>query len=334
MGTERPVVRPAPTALVLRALGLGDFLTGLPALRLIRLALPGHRLVLAGPRRFGELALEAGIVDRLLETEGLAPFEPRPTDVDVAIDLHGNGPASRQVLLACHPRRLVAFTTDDRVLTGPRWDPGEHEVDRWVRLIAESFGVEAATAGGVAGSLPAPALPRRLPAGAVVVHPGASAISRQWPPARFVAVGRELGRLGHPVVVTGSGSEAVLAAQVAAASQATLLFDLTLPELFALVARARLVVCGDTGIAHVASAYRTPSVVLFGPVSPAQWGPPPDPVHRALFAPHTDMGRGDPHGAQVDPALVSLEVPTVLQACRDVVQLQDAAASASGAEHS
>ena len=52
-----------------------------------------------------------------------------------------------------------------------------------------------------------------------------------------------------------------------------------------LVAAADRVVCGDTGVAHLATALRTPSVVLFGPTSPALWGPPPDrPWHRALWA--------------------------------------------------
>lgn len=309
----------APTALILRALGLGDFLTGIPALRLIRIALPSHRLVLAGPARFGELARDAGLVDELIEADDLGPLRPCPPAVDVAIDLHGNGPASREVLLACHPRRLVAFTTDQRAYRGPLWDPAEHEVRRWCRLIAASFGVDPAATGGVTKSLPVPQLPVRLPGGAVVVHPGASARSRQWPPERFAAISGELRRRGFRVVVTGSGSEQELARWVAAQSRTTQLVDLTLTELLALVGHARLAVCGDTGIAHVASAYGTPSVVLFGPVAPTQWGPPPEPVHRSLYAPGTAIGTGDPHGTSVDPALLLLDVDTVLDACGQVL---------------
>jgi len=52
----------------------------------------------------------------------------------------------------------------------------------------------------------------------------------------------------------------------------------TLPQLAALVAEASLVVCGGTGIAHLATAVGTPSVVLFGPVPPEHWGPPPSAV--------------------------------------------------------
>jgi ADP-heptose:LPS heptosyltransferase len=85
--------------------------------------------------------------------------------------------------------------------------------------------------------------------------------------------------------------------------------DLT--GLAALVASARLVVCGDTGVAHVASAYRTPSVVLFGPVPPAHWGPPPQGPHTALWH---GSGRGDPHGAEVDPALLRIAVDEVIGA--------------------
>jgi ADP-heptose:LPS heptosyltransferase len=71
------------------------------------------------------------------------------------------------------------------------------------------------------------------------------------------------------------------------------------------------VLSADTGIAHLATALGTPSVVLFGPTSPARWGPPADrPQHRALWA-----GRhGDPNGATPDPGLLRLEPRDVLEA--------------------
>jgi ADP-heptose:LPS heptosyltransferase len=101
-------------------------------------------------------------------------------------------------------------------------------------------------------------------------------------------VARVLARSGHRVLITGSRSEAPEAAAVAGGaglpSSAVLAGRTDLATLGAVVAHARLVVCGDTGVAHLATAYGTPSVVLFGPVSPAAWGPPPDrPKHVALW---------------------------------------------------
>jgi ADP-heptose:LPS heptosyltransferase len=79
-------------------------------------------------------------------------------------------------------------------------------------------------------------------------------------------------------------------------------------ELAAIVAAAGRVVCGDTGIAHLATALGRPSVVLFGPVSPDLWGPPPDrPQHIALWAGRT----GDPHGRSVDRGLLDISVDDV-----------------------
>jgi ADP-heptose:LPS heptosyltransferase len=77
------------------------------------------------------------------------------------------------------------------------------------------------------------------------------------------------------------------------------------------VAAARVVVSGDTGVAHLATAYRRPSVVLFGPVSPALWGPPTRPQHVVLW--HGD-GTGDPWGAGLDPALARITVEEVTRA--------------------
>jgi ADP-heptose:LPS heptosyltransferase len=82
-----------------------------------------------------------------------------------------------------------------------------------------------------------------------------------------------------------------------------------LQDLAALVARAELVLCGDTGVAHLASAYATPSVVLFGPTPPHRWGPPEDGPHDVLWH---GTGVGDPHDDEPDPALLRITVDEVL----------------------
>jgi len=308
---------------LLRALGLGDFLTGIPAYRAVRRAFPDAEITLAAPAGLRPLAELAGAVDRLAPTGELQPVPWPFAPPDLAIDLHGRGPRSRRLLADLRPRRLIGFDPGDGdgdSATGPpcRWRSDEHEVHRWCRLLA-AHGIPAdpddldlARPGAGPDS---PVLPA---AGYVVIHPGASAPSRRWPADRFAAVAAVLHRQGHRIVITGSAAERPLAFEVARRAglrPAVVLAGATaLTELARLVADAGLVVSGDTGTAHLATAYRRPSVVLFGPVPPAEWGPLPGRrLHVALHAAKPGY-RGDPHGATLDPALEAISVGDVLRA--------------------
>jgi ADP-heptose:LPS heptosyltransferase len=116
------------------------------------------------------------------------------------------------------------------------------------------------------------------------------------------------------VVVTGGPAERRLALRVAAEAglheEDVLAGRTDLAGLARVIAEADRVVCGDTGVGHLATALGTPSVVLFGPVPPSRWGPPPgDPAHRALWA----GGTGDPHADRVDPGLLRIGVDRVLE---------------------
>jgi hypothetical protein len=235
---------------------------------------------------------------------------------DLAVNLHGRGPQSHRLLAASGPVRMLAYRCPEAGhRDGPVWDPDEHEVRRWCRLLA-SDGVPA-DPGDLGLRLPRP---DGLPVGVSVVHPGAKATQRRWPPDRFAAVARELTARGHRVVVTGSAAERDLARRVAGAADlpgtAVLAGRTDVAGLAALVVHARLVVSGDTGIGHLATAYGTPSVLLFGPVPPARWGPPADrPRHRALWTGPVRPGvPAQPRGDGVHPALAAVEVTDVLAA--------------------
>jgi ADP-heptose:LPS heptosyltransferase len=334
--------------LALRALGLGDFLTGIPALRALRRAFPDHELVLAAPASLAPLVLRSRVADRIIDVGELEPVPWPNLPPDLAVDLHGKGAASHRLLSALHPRRLIAFADPEGGYDdGPRWYAQEHEVARWCRLLREE-GIPAdpddldldpdggdrlegrASAGVRAGDLPGSGAgdgmrAANLPGsgagdglGPILIHPGAAAPSRRWGVERFAKVAAALAADGHPVVVSAGPQEQELAAEVA--ERAGLEADVVVSGLgfdavADLVAGARLVVCGDTGIAHMATAVRTPSVVLFGPVPPSEWGPPPRPEHIALW--HGTPGyRGDPHGLVIDPALRGIEADEVLDAAR------------------
>ena len=298
-----------PVAVVLRPLGLGDLLTGVPALRAIRAAVPDHRLVLATTAALRPLAELIDVVDDVLPARELEPLDWTGPSPELAVDLHGNGPASHVVVARLAPERLLTFGSPG--YPGPTWYADEHEVQRWCRLVSEGLGVPADPD---ALDLAVPALVPPV-AGASVVHPGAAFPGRRWPADRFAAVARHLVAGGHDVRITGGPAEVELARSVAELAglgeKAVLAGRTTSLELAALIAAARLVVSGDTGVAHLATAYRRPSVVLFGPVSPALWGPPPRPQHVVLW--HGD-GAGDPWGTSLDPSLGKITVGEVTDA--------------------
>lgn len=109
----------------------------------------------------------------------------------------------------------------------------------------------------------------------VAVCPVGSYRQKSWPAASFGALIRRL-KPHADVYVVGAKGEADRLEEVNAASGglATVLAGtLTLGELTALLARARLLVSVDTGPMHIASAVGTPVVALFGPTDPRVWGP-------------------------------------------------------------
>jgi ADP-heptose:LPS heptosyltransferase len=304
---------------VLRALGLGDLLTAVPALRGLRAGFPDHEIVLTLPLALAPLTeLLGDAVDAVVDVDFREAVGALPAvlgDPEVAVNLHGRGPDSHAALAALGPRRLLAFADADHAPDGPAWDDDEHERDRWCRLLAHH---------GIAADsddlLLAPPL-RPLGdidvarfAGVTVIHPGAASAARRWPVDRWAAVARHERDQGRGVVVTGKPDEGGLAdavARFAGVDPANVLAGRTsVVDLATLIAAAGQVVCGDTGVAHLASAFATPSVVLFGPTPPARWGPPGHSRHVALWA-----GRsGDPHSDVPDPGLLSLEIDVVTAA--------------------
>ncbi len=311
---------------VLRALGLGDYLTGIPAYRALARAYPRHERILAAPRWLGPLVAHEGSFARQVPVGPLEPLPPEVHRADLAVNLHGSGPQSHRLLFAAAPRRLVAFAHDavPAIDGAPQWNDGEHEVARWCRLL-EAFGI-AANPRDLALEPPPEPVPAPL-RGATILHPGASSEARRWPPARWAEVARARLRRGECVVLTGSQAERPRALQIARDAGIPPRYvaagRTTLTELAALVAAAGRVASGDTGVAHLATAFGTPSVTLFGPVSPDVWGPPPHlrRRHRVLWA-----GRlGDTHAARVDAGLLAL-TPSMVNAALDGVALTSSVA--------
>jgi ADP-heptose:LPS heptosyltransferase len=297
-----------PRLLVLRALALGDFLVAVPALHALRRAFPEHRLLYAAPAWLaGAVELVEGF--ELVPVPGLAdPLPFTPGEVDIAVNLHGRGPQSSSLLQAVGARSTLQHRGG--LADGPEWVEEMHERDRWTRLLQwHGIGADPLECG-----LRTPAVPTEFP-GATVIHVGAAFASRLWPADRFAHVARRLSAGGHRVVFTGSAPERDRAHAVCRLAglpeTAVLAGRLDLQAFAACVAGARMVISADTGAAHLASAYARPSVVLFGPVGPERWGPPPGP-HLVLTCP--ELRLGDPFADRPDPALLAVSADEVVAA--------------------
>ncbi|HEY9245095.1 MAG TPA: glycosyltransferase family 9 protein, partial [Streptosporangiaceae bacterium] len=304
----------------------------------------------AAPSALEPLAELCGAVDEVADTAPLQPLSAHVNHADLAVNLHGRGPQSTLLLVATEPRGLVCFAHDELPETHglPRWLADEHEVTRWCRLLTES-GIPADPAPAML-TLDRPRIGTPWP-GSVIIHPGAGAGSRRWPPERWAEVAMALagtalagtgpagtalagtgpaspGAAGRRLVVTGTAEEGPLASFVAGRAGlppgAVLAGQLDLDGLAALTAAAALVLSGDTGIAHLAAAFGTPAVTLAGPVPPALWGPPPRPQHRVLWAGEPGPS-ADPHAAAPDPRLLAITPADVIAAAETVL-----AASAGG----
>lgn len=109
-----------------------------------------------------------------------------------------------------------------------------------------------------------------------ILNPGAAWPNKRWPPERLAAVARAL-RDRHQltsVVVWGPGERALAEEAVAAAGGTAILSPpTTIADAVALARGATLMVSGDTGPTHIASAVGTPLVGIYGPTRPERNGP-------------------------------------------------------------
>jgi len=291
------------TILVARRGRLGDLVVMLPLLEALREHLPGSRIVLGVDTRSPASALLAGskLVDEIRVVE-LAPEASRFARLVAVLQLIAErfdtlivGEAFSHLDLAFLCGAPLRIALDDgaplTALCNRRvpLDPARPAADNHLALVAA---LGAAPRQPSAPQLPSPAAPapgadllaRLGGAPFVVLHPGSQKPSRRWPAERFAELARRLlaARPDLHVVVTGVAEEAPLAARVVEGLDPalrerclTLAGATDLPQLFWILAQARLAVCNDTGVMHAARALGTPLVALLGPENDRYWGPHP-----------------------------------------------------------
>lgn len=320
------------TLAVFRALQLGDMLCAVPALRALRAALPATRITLIGlpwAEQFADRFHR--YIDDFIAFPGHPAFPEQPVQeallpafydkvrarrFDLVVQMHGSGQISNGVVRDFGAKQVAGFALADSARNSP---------DHF--LAYPETGLEPARLLELAAFLGAPSMDAHLefpltaedhrelqesgldqglePGGYICIHPGARHRDKCWAPERFAAVADRLAEeSGLRIVLTGSAKEADLTAAVAGHMRikpVDAAAPISIGAMAALMSRARLLVCNDTGVSHIAAGLKLPSVVIFSKADIERWSPLDRKLHRCIW---------DPEGRQVD---------TVLQHARELL---------------
>lgn len=231
-------------------------------------------------------------------------------------------------------------------------DPQRHTVETNLDAL-RVLGIEPAAADKRVTLVPGAAAEARveqllaqhgLQAGRFVhVHPASRWAFKCWPADRVAAVCNALAAKGLAIVLTSApdAGEKALVAEVRAAHRlgaapapaVDLSGQLSLKDLAALTARARLFVGVDSAPMHMAAAMGTPVVAIFGPSGDREWGPwdPMHGGHRVVASnshPCRPCGMAGCNDSKVSQCLTTLPVAQVLSACEEL--LADSPGSTDG----
>ena len=296
----------ARRVLAVRLDSLGDLLMTGPALRALKEQGEGRTLTLLTSPAGAQAAQLLPFVDDVIvhrapwmkpEPDGpglsthlelLEGLQARQFDAAVIFTVFSQSPlpAALTLYLAGIPLRL-AYSRENPYHLLSDWaaetEPQEgigHEVERHLRLVSQ-VGVTWNSDRLVATPRPGA---RRSVARLLnrlgllnrddwyVLHPGATASSRRYPPELYARAVRELaGRYGLTPLFTGSEEERELTGRVrrqANGAGIDLAGKLDLHELTALIERAPLLITNNTGPAHIAAGTGTPVVSLYALTNP------------------------------------------------------------------
>ena len=277
--------RPAPHSpprriLVLHHLLLGDTLMLTPLLAKLRAQYADTEICLACPSAFLSLyaAQPFGVI--------AVPFDPRKVSTLKKLSQRGPWdlciiPAENRytpLARALGAQRIVGFAGDR-----PGWKNLLLDEAAWFPATPACFGDFVASE-LIPGTPPRHFSPEDWPWAQaesfsrprqpyVVLHLGASSPLKYWPTARWMALAEWFSIQGFEIVWSAGAKETGLVDQVDAERRFTdLAGKLDLLQLATLLADAALMVCPDTGVAHLGRLTGTPTIALFGPGSPAICG--------------------------------------------------------------
>lgn len=285
--------------LVIRLRSIGDTVLATPALLTLRRFLPQAKIEILLEDWVAPVLERSPLVDRVITipkqsrtARARLARELHRTKYDVVYNLHGGTTATFLTRATGAPYR-VGFghyqyaRLHNHVAPSPQeiWQRQDlHSVEQQLALIGwtgvpvtdrpgTQLAVSEPAVRSIAAKLAAKKIKEDQPL--ALIHPAAALETKQWATESFARVAEAVAERGLTPVAIVSPGERLLLEVLQKQSHTTVagLADLSLPEVTALAARARLFIGNDSGIAHIAAATGTPSVVIFGSSNLTHWRP-------------------------------------------------------------
>lgn len=285
--------------LVIRLRSIGDTVLATPALVTLRRFLPQAKIEILLEDWVAPVLERSPLVDRVITipkqsrtARARLARELHRSKYDVVYNLHGGTTATFLTRATGAPYR-VGFghyqyaRLHNHVAPSPQeiWQRQDlHSVEQQLALIGwtgvpvtdrpgTQLAVSEPAARSIAEKLAARKIKEDQPL--ALIHPAAALETKQWATESFARVSEAVAERGlAPVAIVSPGERPVLEALRKQSNAFVAGFaDLSLPEVTALAARARLFIGNDSGIAHIAAATGTPCVVIFGSSNVTHWRP-------------------------------------------------------------
>lgn len=257
---------------IIRLRSLGDCVLTTPGLALLKSARADLQIGVAVEPRFAQVFEGSPATDHIIAPTWQALRRWKPS---LCVNLHGGTRSQWMTALSGAEWRAgfahhnFTFAYNIKIPRAQRILSVNRTVHTAEHLASAFFALGVPIAKVPRAQLAAGESPMQVSIGGryAVLHPFASAPEKQWPAERFCEVARylELWNI-HPIFLAGpnDGLSPFRAHQV---------FQGSLAQMKALLSRASVFIANDSGPAHVAAAFRIPSVVLFSTSNPAIWGP-------------------------------------------------------------
>lgn len=295
---------------IFRALQLGDMLCAIPAIKALRFAYPDAEITLVGlPWAKSLIERFSNYFDDFLQFPGYPGlpeqnFDPKAftaflseiqsRNFDLAIQMQGNGSVINPMVELFAAKYTAGYSTEghyapDNGLFMPYPDYG-HEIDRHLALMdfldipqqradleypltTQDYDALAKLNVGIE--------PKKY----VCIHPGSRGAWRQWPVKYFAALADYCIEQGYKAVLTGTKDEAEIINAVISHMRYEPINTAgrtSMGAVGALIQNAAMLISNCTGVSHIASAFKTPSIVISMDGEPQRWGPLDKRVHRTI----------------------------------------------------